>query len=303
MTPSFRTQALLSALALALVTGTAAANGSVAPEPEAVPAAPAVDTITPRLEELAAQMAATLQRIERMQADINALTTSVDAHGKSIGALTGRASNTEMALGMMQKRLEADAQALQANNERLTQLQAGMAAAQKELATLHAQLAQVEGALVKHSAWIAKQKMASDSASSAANEALERAVAAGKLAEGKLVYESVLSEEMTQFQPYKWDLNEMAQSAIKAFAEKLKEENGNVYLEVQGHTDTSGSESLNQRLSKQRAESVRDFLNKECGIPMHRMAAVAYGDSKPVADNSTKEGRSQNRRVTIVVLK
>ena len=301
MTPSFRTPALLSALALSLVTGAAAANGTVAPA--VAPAAPAVDTITPRLEELAAQMAATLERIERMQADINALTTSVDSHGKSIGALTGRASNTEMALGMMQKRLEADAQALQANNERLTQLQAGMAAAQKELATLHAQLAQVEGALVKHSAWIAKQKMANDSASSTANEALERAVAAGKLAEGKLVYESVLSEEMTQFAAYKSDLNETAQAAIRAFAEKLKEENGNVYLEVQGHTDTSGSESLNQKLSKQRAESVRDFLNRECGIPMHRMSAVAYGDSKPVADNSTKEGRSQNRRVTIVVLK
>jgi len=303
MTPSLRAPALLTALVLALSAGAAAANGSVPAAPEATPATPAVDTVTPRLDELAAQMAATLQRIERMQADINALTSSVDAHGKSIGALTGRASNTEMALGMMQKRLEADAQALQANSERLAKLQAGMASAQQDLATLHNQMAQVESALVKHSAWIAKQKMASDTASTTASEALERAVAAGKLAEGKLVYESVLSEEMTQFQPYKWDLNETAQAAIKAFAEKLKEENGNVYLEVQGHTDTSGSESLNQRLSKQRAESVRDYLNRECGIPMHRMAAVAYGDSKPIADNSTKEGRSQNRRVTIVVLK
>jgi outer membrane protein OmpA-like peptidoglycan-associated protein len=294
---------LLSALALVLLTGTASANGGLLPVTEAAALAPAADALTPRLNELAAQMAATLQRIDGMQAEIHMLSQSVDAHGKSIGALTGRASNTEMALGMMQKRLEEDSQALRANTERLAQLQVGLAAAQQDLATLHTQLVQVEGALVKHSAWIAKQKMTSDTASSTASEALERAVAAGKLAEGKLVYESVLSEEMTQFQPYKWDLSESAQAAIRAFAEKLKEENGNVYLEVQGHTDTSGSQSLNQKLSKQRAESVRDFLNKECGIPMHRMAAVAYGDSKPVADNGTKEGRSQNRRVTIVVLK
>jgi len=294
MTPAFRTPALISALAFALLAGTAAANGS---------APPAADTLTPRLDELSAQMTTTLQRIDALQAEIRSLATSVDAHGRSIGALTGRASNSEMALSMMQKRLEADALALQANSERLAQLQAGMATAQQDLVTLHNQMAQVESALVKHSAWIAKQKMASDTASTTASEALERAVAAGKLAEGKLVYESGLSEEMTQFLPYKWDLNETAQAAIKAFAEKLKEENGNVYLEVQGHTDTSGSQSLNQKLSKQRAESVRDFLNKECGIPMHRMAAVAYGDSKPIADNSTKEGRSQNRRVTIIVLK
>lgn len=299
MKPLVRHAALLAALTVALPATSVGADNT----PQAAPAQIAVvDTLTPRLDQLAAQIAATLQRMESMQVEIRNLTNTVTAHGKSIGGLTTRAGNAEVALGMTQKNLEEDAQAIRANTDRLVKLQAGLTAAQQDIVTLRAQLAQVEGALVKHGAWIAKQTVASNAASTTASEALQRAMAAGKLAEGKLVYESVLSEEMTQFQPYKWDLSDSAKDAIKAFAEKLKDENSNVYLEIQGHTDTSGSKQLNQNLSKLRAEAVRDFLNKECGILLHRMEAVAYGDSKPIADNSTKEGRSQNRRVTVVVL-
>lgn len=304
------TASLLASLSLALPGGVALANPGGNPPPAAMPQAAtqaaAVDAITPRLNQISAQVAATLQRIDALQGQIQALSNSVDAHSKSINALTSRADNVETALSLtqkrVQKRLEADAQALETNTTRLGELQTSLAAAQQDLAALREQMAQVENALVKHSAWIAKQKMESDTASTTASEALARAVAAGKLAEGKLVYETVLSEEMTQFQPYKADLSDAAKSAIKAFAEKLKSENGNIYLEIQGHTDTSGPKPLNQRLSLQRAEAVRDFLKKECGIPLHRMEAVAYGDSKPMADNSTKEGRAQNRRVTVVVL-
>jgi peptidoglycan-associated lipoprotein len=305
MKPLARLPALLAALILALPATPVGASDGPQPVPaQAAPVQPlAVDTLTPRLDQLAAQIAATLRRMEVMQAEIRSLTSSVDAHGKSIDALNTRASNSEVALGMMQKRLEADGQTLRSNTERLRQLQTNLTAAQQDFATLRTQLAQVESALVKHSAWIAKQKVENDTATTTASEALQRALAAGKLAEGKLVYESVLSEEMTQFEPYKSDLSAAAKEALTAFAEELKEENGNIYLEIQGHTDTSGAKHLNQKISRQRAEAVRDFLNKDCGIPLHRMEAVAYGDSKPIADNSSKEGRSKNRRVTVVVLK
>jgi len=302
-----RLSPLFAALLLALPAGPTLASGSPPAAPALPAAAAAVDTVTPRLNQLSTQMASTLQRIEAMQAEIRSLTTSVEAQGKSISALSNRADNTETALSLTQKRvqrrLEADAKALEENTDRLGKLQVSLEAVQQDLVTLRNQLVQVEGALVKQGAWIARQKLEGDATSTTANEALERAVAAGKLAEGKLVYETVLSEDMTQFQPYRFDLSDSAKAAIKAFAEKLKEENGNVYLEIQGHTDTSGAKQLNQRLSKQRAEAVRTFLNLECDIPLHRIEAVAYGDSKPIADNATKEGRSKNRRVTIVVLK
>jgi outer membrane protein OmpA-like peptidoglycan-associated protein len=297
-----RHSALLAALSLAL--SAAAADG--APQPLPVPFLPfpfpPVDTLTPRVNQLSAKMETTLQRMDALQAEIRSLTDSVAAHGKSIDSLTSRSNNTETALGMVQKRVETDGQTTRANTERLKQLQGDLAKTQQDFTTLRSQLVQVESALVRHSAWIAKQKVESDTASSTASEALQRAITAGKLAEGKLVYETVLSEDMTQFEPYKWDLSASAKEALQAFAEELKEENGNIYLEIQGHTDTSGAKQLNQKLSKQRAEAVREYLNKECGIPMHRMEAVAYGDSKPIADNTTKEGRSKNRRVTVVVL-
>lgn len=71
-------------------------------------------------------------------------------------------------------------------------------------------------------------------------------------------------------------------------------------LRVEGHTDSTGSADYNQGLSERRAASVRDFLARE-GIEWQRMMAVGYGLTRPVADNSTHEGRAKNRRVEIVI--
>ena len=71
-------------------------------------------------------------------------------------------------------------------------------------------------------------------------------------------------------------------------------------LRVEGHTDSTGSADYNQVLSERRAFSVRDFLAQQ-GIAGQRMVAVGYGLTRPVADNSTREGRASNRRVEIVI--
>lgn len=71
---------------------------------------------------------------------------------------------------------------------------------------------------------------------------------------------------------------------------------------VEGHTDSVGSESLNQKLSEERANSVRDFLIKE-GIAADRLTAIGYGEAKPIATNNTSAGRTQNRRVEINLVK
>lgn len=141
------------------------------------------------------------------------------------------------------------------------------------------------------------------STSKTAQEALDRALAAGKLAEGKLLYESVFTEDKIRFDFEKADLNDDAKAALDAFAAPLKEHNEGVFLEIQGHTDSSGSEEYNLKLGQERAEAVRRYLNQAQGIPLHRMSVISYGESAPVADNSTREGRAQNRRVAIVVLK
>jgi OmpA-OmpF porin, OOP family len=67
---------------------------------------------------------------------------------------------------------------------------------------------------------------------------------------------------------------------------------------IEGHTDSSGSDSYNQRLSEQRAKAVRDYI-VSMGIDPSRIEARGFGESQPVADNSTTEGRAQNRRVVL----
>ncbi|MEC7770721.1 MAG: DUF5723 family protein [Bacteroidota bacterium] len=76
----------------------------------------------------------------------------------------------------------------------------------------------------------------------------------------------------------------------------------NAKFTVEGHTDSVGSNESNQRLSEARANSVRDFLINE-GISGSRLTAVGYGEDKPIASNTTKLGRKQNRRVEINLIK
>ena len=132
-------------------------------------------------------------------------------------------------------------------------------------------------------------------------EALERAEAAGKLAEGKFLYSMVLSDDSVKFPVDGTQLSTEAQTRLMDFVQKLKTDNKNVYLEIQGHTDNIGPKSLNERLGEERAEAVRLFMNQQ-GVALNRMATISYGDSSPVASNKSRDGRAQNRRVVVIVL-
>ena len=71
-----------------------------------------------------------------------------------------------------------------------------------------------------------------------------------------------------------------------------------VKVEVGGHTDSVGSDAYNLNLSHQRAEAARDYLINK-GVPASRLTAKGYGETKPIADNNTAEGRAKNRRVEL----
>ena len=75
----------------------------------------------------------------------------------------------------------------------------------------------------------------------------------------------------------------------------------NLKIELSGHTDYVGSDEANQKLSEDRANSVREYLIKK-GIRIDQIEAVGYGESMPVATNETDEGRQLNRRVEFKVL-
>jgi outer membrane protein OmpA-like peptidoglycan-associated protein len=73
-----------------------------------------------------------------------------------------------------------------------------------------------------------------------------------------------------------------------------------VNLRVEGHTDSTGSDEINEKLSKERARTVYDLLLSQ-GIPAERMSYEGYGPRFPVASNDTADGRAQNRRVEVVL--
>ena len=86
-----------------------------------------------------------------------------------------------------------------------------------------------------------------------AQEALDRANAAQKLAEGKMVFEAVLSDDQIKFKTGKSSLAPEVQGALTEFVNKLKTDNRSVYIEIQGHTDSTGSHAGNKVLGLQRA--------------------------------------------------
>ena len=83
---------------------------------------------------------------------------------------------------------------------------------------------------------------------------------------------------------------------IKALADFMKQYPQTSTV-VEGHTDSVGSDAYNQGLSERRANAVREVLVNQYGVESGRVQAVGYGESRPVADNATAEGRAINRRV------
>ncbi len=82
---------------------------------------------------------------------------------------------------------------------------------------------------------------------------------------------------------------------------KLMKDNPGLKIEISGHTDNVGSDNFNQQLSEKRAKSVVDYLVSQ-GIDASRLKYAGYGESQPIADNSTEEGRQKNRRTEFEIL-
>ena len=101
------------------------------------------------------------------------------------------------------------------------------------------------------------------------------------------------------FATNKADLSPASKESLKDFAEKIADL-PDTDITIYGHTDNTGSDAVNERLSLQRAESVEKYLNG-CGISNTRMTAEGKSYHMPVASNETKEGRAQNRRVEIYI--
>ena len=100
------------------------------------------------------------------------------------------------------------------------------------------------------------------------------------------------------FATNKADLNATSKASLTQFAEVLKE-NRDMDIAIIGHTDNTGSDAINNPLSKNRAQSVSKFLKSQ-GVASAQIKTIdGQGSTNPVADNSTAEGRKQNRHVEV----
>ena len=91
-----------------------------------------------------------------------------------------------------------------------------------------------------------------------------------------------------------------SEPGLQSLVDFLKN-NNNLKVEIQGHTDSSGSSEKNMTLSERRAESVVNYLTEK-GISASRLNYAGYGDTVPIESNETVEGRALNRRTTIKIV-
>jgi peptidoglycan-associated lipoprotein len=138
-------------------------------------------------------------------------------------------------------------------------------------------------------------------ARSAADMAAAKATAVD-VASKRLIFQVVLNDAQGNFKLGKADLPDDVKAKLDELANKLKADPAGNFIEIEGHTDNTGSKALNEKLGLERAENVKKYLYETYQIPLHKINVISYGEEKPVAPNTTKDGRAQNRRVVIKVL-
>lgn len=93
-----------------------------------------------------------------------------------------------------------------------------------------------------------------------------------------------------------------ASSALRSVARSIERRYAQRRITVEGHTDAKGDPAYNRRLSLRRAQSVKAWLVQRGGLDADRIAVKGFGETRPVASNSTSSGRARNRRVVVGVL-
>jgi peptidoglycan-associated lipoprotein len=157
------------------------------------------------------------------------------------------------------------------------------------------QKAQAAGQRADQAGRRADEARAAADAVNAKADALDRA-------SKRLVYEVTLSEDKGGFKFGKAVMPDEAKADIDQLVQQLKANPNGAYIEIEGHTDSTGTKDGNYKLGLERAEAVKRYLYEQHQVPLHKISVISYGEEKPIAPNKTKAGRAQNRRVVIKVL-
>jgi outer membrane protein OmpA-like peptidoglycan-associated protein len=168
-----------------------------------------------------------------------------------------------------------------------------------QLQTTSAQLGQAKNALATQGAALQSEqerRIAAEKRAAQAAADLAKIASVKQEARGMVI---TLSGSVL-FATAKWELLPAAQTRLNDVADALTKSEPDATMVVEGHTDSQGALAMNEQLSQKRAEAVRTYLISR-GIASDRVSATGLGPSRPIADNTSPEGRANNRRVEIVV--
>ncbi len=194
-------------------------------------------------------------------------------------------------VGDVNDKVESVSKSLEQTQERTRKNEAAIAEANQNIA-------QVDQ---KATAGNAAASEAAANARTTADRAADKA-AKVEASTKRIVYEVTISEDQGNFKLNQTALPAEAKQRIDEMVNQLKATPNGAYIEVAGYTDNTGDKGYNEKLGLERAESVKLYLYQEHQIPLHRISVISYGSEKPVASNTTRAGRAQNRRVVIRVL-
>jgi outer membrane protein OmpA-like peptidoglycan-associated protein len=197
--------------------------------------------------------------------------------------------------------VRAQAAVEQARTDPMVAKDAPAALRDAEQALVQVEQAQREGAdddEIDHLAYLAEQKAAIARAQAVEQSSQEQLLA--ELRAQRTARGLVVTLEDVLFEVNGADLQPGAQVELLRLIGYLKRNPDRLVL-IEGHTDNTGSSEYNLRLSELRADSVESYLIGN-GVPIDRIRAVGYGETRPEAPNDSATGRQQNRRVEIVIL-
>ena len=242
------------------------------------------------------------ERIENEKAAA-AAKAKADAEAKAAAEAAEAKRQADLAAAEAKRKADAEAAEIRRRAEEDQKHQAELAAAREAQMKAEADAAAMK-AKAEQDALKAKEE--------AANAEAERARAAAQALRAQLLeqFNRILETKDTPrglvvtmadvlFDVGKYDLRPTTREKLARLAGIMLAHQG-LQLQIEGHTDSTGSDELNQKLSEQRAGTVKSFLVEQ-GLNDGAVSAQGFGKTMPVADNTTAKGRQQNRRVEIIV--
>lgn len=258
------------------------------------------------LDELKQSQAALARAQEKLEARLARLEGDSALNASRLDQLAPMSEALKRQVGSLETQAAATQSGLSALAEKVAQQGASLAQLGGELKQqadgLRTQAAATQASLSTLSNQVEQQATLLAQARETAEDAVKIA-RDSRMVSGKIVDTLTLTQDMVLYSYEQPELTAKGREAMNGLIASVKPLMPHAFIEIIGFSDDFSLGSHNRQIALERAESVRRYLHEVGGIPLHRMSTISYGDLKPLADNVSLEGRIQNRRVVVQVLK